>query len=68
MEMFARNMGVKVIRSDCEDLFLGKLAGVADPEKKRSGSRTGRRAFDEVAAWDRWPQDGDIHNPFEDAS
>jgi GMP synthase (glutamine-hydrolysing) len=35
MEMFARNMGVKVIRVDAEDLFLGKLAGVADPERKR---------------------------------
>ena len=35
MEMFARNMGVKVIRSDCEALFLGKLQGVSDPEQKR---------------------------------
>ncbi len=35
MDMFARNMGVKVIRRDCEDLFLGKLKGVSDPEKKR---------------------------------
>ena len=35
MEMFARNMGVKVIRCDCEELFLGKLVGVADPEQKR---------------------------------
>jgi len=35
MEMFARNMGVKVIRRDCEALFLGKLKGVADPEAKR---------------------------------
>jgi GMP synthase (glutamine-hydrolysing) len=35
MEMFDRNMGVKVIRSDCEDLFLGKLVGVSDPEQKR---------------------------------
>ncbi len=35
MEMFARNMGVKVIRADAEDLFLGKLAGVNDPEQKR---------------------------------
>ena len=33
--MFARNMGVKVIRADAEDLFLGKLAGEADPEAKR---------------------------------
>ncbi|TGD73985.1 glutamine-hydrolyzing GMP synthase [Mangrovimicrobium sediminis] len=35
MEMFARNMGVKVIRADAEELFLGKLAGVNDPEDKR---------------------------------
>jgi GMP synthase (glutamine-hydrolysing) len=35
MDMFARNMGVKVIRADAEDLFLGKLQGVADPEEKR---------------------------------
>ncbi|HEY6130896.1 MAG TPA: glutamine-hydrolyzing GMP synthase [Halioglobus sp.] len=35
MEMFARNMGVKVLRRDCETLFLGRLQGVADPEAKR---------------------------------
>jgi len=35
METFARNMGVKVIRADAEDIFLGKLAGVEDPEAKR---------------------------------
>jgi GMP synthase (glutamine-hydrolyzing), C-terminal domain or B subunit/GMP synthase (glutamine-hydrolyzing), N-terminal domain or A subunit len=35
MAMFAKNMGVKVIRADAEALFLGKLAGVADPEQKR---------------------------------
>jgi GMP synthase (glutamine-hydrolysing) len=35
MAMFAQNMGVKVIRVDAEDEFLGKLAGVADPEAKR---------------------------------
>ncbi len=35
MDMFAKNMGVKVIRVDAEDLFLGKLKGEADPEKKR---------------------------------
>ena len=35
MKMFADNMGVKVIRVDAEDLFLGKLTGEADPEKKR---------------------------------
>ncbi len=35
MDMFARNMGVKVIRADAEKNFLGKLVGVSDPEKKR---------------------------------
>jgi GMP synthase (glutamine-hydrolysing) len=35
METFARHMGVKVIRVDAEGLFLGKLAGESDPEKKR---------------------------------
>jgi GMP synthase (glutamine-hydrolysing) len=35
MDMFARNMGVKVIRADAEDLFLGNLEGVSDPEAKR---------------------------------
>jgi len=35
MEMFARNMGVKVIRVDVEDQFLDKLKGVDDPEAKR---------------------------------
>ncbi len=35
MDMFAKNMGVRVIRADAEDLFLGKLQGENDPEKKR---------------------------------
>jgi GMP synthase (glutamine-hydrolysing) len=35
MATFAKNMGVKVIRADAEELFLGKLAGVEDPEQKR---------------------------------
>ncbi|MCH8500023.1 MAG: glutamine-hydrolyzing GMP synthase [Marinobacter sp.] len=35
MDMFSRNMGVKVIRADAEDLFLSRLAGVNDPEQKR---------------------------------
>jgi GMP synthase (glutamine-hydrolysing) len=35
MDMFARNMGVKVIRRDCESLFLERLNGVSDPEAKR---------------------------------
>jgi len=35
MDMFASNMGLKVIRVDAEDLFLSKLKGVDDPEAKR---------------------------------
>ena len=35
MEMFAKNMGVKVIRADVEERFLSQLAGVSDPEQKR---------------------------------
>ena len=35
MDMFAKNMGVRVIRSDSADLFLGRLKGENDPEKKR---------------------------------
>ncbi len=35
MSMFAQHMGIKVIRVDAEERFLGKLAGNADPEKKR---------------------------------
>ena len=35
MDMFARNLGVKVIHVDAEEQFMEKLAGVTDPEKKR---------------------------------
>ena len=35
MEMFAKNMGVKVIRANAQDKFLGGLIGVSDPEAKR---------------------------------
>ncbi|WP_030069751.1 glutamine-hydrolyzing GMP synthase [Halomonas alkaliantarctica] len=35
METFAKHMGVKVIRVDAEELFLGKLASEKDPEAKR---------------------------------
>ncbi|MBF0285837.1 MAG: glutamine-hydrolyzing GMP synthase [Magnetococcales bacterium] len=35
MATFARHMGVNVVRVDAESRFLDKLAGVADPEKKR---------------------------------
>jgi GMP synthase (glutamine-hydrolysing) len=35
MEMFAKNLGVKVIQVNAEADFMGKLAGVTDPEAKR---------------------------------
>ncbi len=35
MATFAEHMGVRVIRVDAEDAFLGALAGEADPEVKR---------------------------------
>ena len=35
MATFAEHLGVKVIRVNAEDRFLGALAGVADPERKR---------------------------------
>jgi GMP synthase (glutamine-hydrolysing) len=35
MDMFSKNLGVKVIRVDAEAQFLGHLAGVSDPEQKR---------------------------------
>jgi GMP synthase (glutamine-hydrolysing) len=35
MQTFAENMGVKIIHVDATAQFMGKLAGVADPEAKR---------------------------------
>ncbi|ULJ61509.1 glutamine-hydrolyzing GMP synthase [Wielerella bovis] len=35
MNMFARNLGVKVIHVDASEQFMAKLAGVTDPERKR---------------------------------
>ena len=35
MAVFARNLGVRVIRVDAAERFFGALAGVADPEAKR---------------------------------
>ncbi len=50
MEMFAQNMGVKVIRADAEERFLAKLDGVSDPEAKRKAiGNTFIEVFDEEA-------------------
>jgi GMP synthase (glutamine-hydrolysing) len=35
MDMFAGKLHAKVIRVDASELFLGKLAGISDPEQKR---------------------------------
>ena len=35
MQVFARNLGVRVIRVDAAERFFAALAGVADPEAKR---------------------------------
>ncbi len=35
MDMFVGKLHAKVIRADASDLFLGKLAGVTEPEAKR---------------------------------
>ncbi|HWY24506.1 MAG TPA: glutamine-hydrolyzing GMP synthase, partial [Nevskia sp.] len=35
MQVFAKNLGVKVIRVNAEQRFLGELKGVSDPEAKR---------------------------------
>ncbi len=51
MQMFAENMGVKVIRVDAEQRYLDLLKGVSDPEEKRKIiGRTFIELFDEEAA------------------
>jgi GMP synthase (glutamine-hydrolysing) len=35
MEMFEGKFGLKVIRADASEMFLGRLAGVSEPEAKR---------------------------------
>lgn len=35
MDMFAQNMGVRVIRANAEEQFLSRLEGESDPEAKR---------------------------------
>ena len=65
MEMFASHMGVRVIRVDAEDLFLGRLAGVDDPEAKRKLiGNTFIEVFDDEAAQledVRWLAQGTIY-------
>ena len=35
MQVFSENLGVRVVRVDAEDQFLGALSGLSDPEDKR---------------------------------
>jgi GMP synthase (glutamine-hydrolysing) len=51
MRVFARNLGVRVIRVDAAERFYGALAGVVDPEAKRKViGRLFVEVFDEEAA------------------
>jgi len=51
MQVFAKNLGVKVIRVDAEQRFLDALKGVDDPEAKRKIiGRLFVEVFDEEAA------------------
>ncbi len=65
MEMFAKNMGIKVIRVRAEGEFLRKLKGVADPERKRKIiGRTFVEVFDRKATQIRdvkWLAQGTIY-------
>ena len=65
MEMFAQNMGVKVIRANAEARFLSRLEGVSDPEAKRKViGNTFIDVFDEEAAKIRevkWLAQGTIY-------
>ncbi|AZZ91179.1 glutamine-hydrolyzing GMP synthase [Hahella sp. KA22] len=51
MDMFAKNMGIKVVRANAQEQFLSKLAGENDPERKRKIiGHTFIEVFDEEAA------------------
>ncbi len=65
MSTFARHMGVKVIRVDAEERFLGRLKGVTDPEQKRKiiGNTFVEIFDDEAGKLDdaRWLAQGTIY-------
>ena len=51
IEMFGDDMGLDIRQIDAEELFLGKLKGVSDPEEKRKViGNTFIEVFDESAA------------------
>ena len=50
IEMFGSDMGLSIRQVDAQDLFLGKLEGVSDPEQKRKViGNTFIEVFDEAA-------------------
>jgi GMP synthase PP-ATPase subunit len=63
MEMFARNLGVKVIRVDAESQFWATWPASADPEAKRKiigrefhrGVRPRRASSNASSGWPRAP-------------
>jgi GMP synthase (glutamine-hydrolysing) len=65
MATFAKHMGIKVVRVDAEDRFLGALVGVGDPEEKRKIiGRLFVEVFDEQAGRledIRWLAQGTIY-------
>ncbi|MGD2167331.1 MAG: glutamine-hydrolyzing GMP synthase [Gammaproteobacteria bacterium] len=65
MEVFAKNLGVNVIRANAEDQFLSALHGVDDPEEKRKIiGRVFIEVFEEHAARIddvRWLAQGTIY-------
>jgi GMP synthase (glutamine-hydrolysing) len=65
MATFDKNMGVRVIRVNAEERFLGKLEGVSDPENKRKLiGNTFIEIFDEEASRlsnIRWLAQGTIY-------
>lgn len=65
METFAKNMGVKVIRVNAEERFLGALKGEVDPERKRKIiGRLFVEVFEEESAkleGSRWLAQGTIY-------
>lgn len=51
IEMFGEDMGLTIRQIDAEELFLGKLSGIADPEQKRKViGNTFIEVFDEAAS------------------
>lgn len=65
MRTFARHLGIRVIRVEAEERFLGRLKGVTDPEQKRKIiGNTFIEVFEDEAARQtdaRWLAQGTIY-------